>query len=268
MLYQNKGKLNQLSLTASNYAVLIDFDRTMTTIDSDDSWTVIQNPNFLNPDLSIKSNKLAQKYCPIEMDYHMPSEEKYSHMIDWYTQVLDLYYQYGLTKEKLISCVKYGNLTLREGLKDFLFTLHHNHVPVIILSAGIGNVIEEVLTLHHCFYDNIHIISNFFTFQDNTLLPFSNPILHTCNKTIKTLPNPLIQILKQKEYFLLFGDFIEDIHMVPKGYLPKTLSFGFLEKNINENLQPYRNAFDIVLTDNTSFYEVQNIIHSLMKNED
>ena len=267
ILYQNKEKLNQISLTASNYAVLIDFDKTMTTIDSDDSWTVIQNPNFLNPNLSVTSNKLAEKYCPIEMDYHMPPEEKYAHMVEWYTQVLDLYYQYGLTKDKLISCVKYGNLTLRSGLKDFLFTLSKNHVPVIILSAGIGNVIKEVLTLHHCFYENIYIMSNFLTFDHNKLLPFLGPIIHTCNKTISVLPTTITQKLEQKEHFLLFGDFIEDIHMVPKDDLPKTLSFGFLEKNVEENLTPYQNAFDIVLTDNTSFYEVQNIINSLAKNQ-
>lgn len=268
MLYQNKEKVKQILLTKTNYAVLMDFDKTMTTVDSDDSWTIIQNPKFLHPNLSLRSNKLAEKYCPIEMDYTIPPEEKYAHMVDWYAQVLDLYYQYGLTQDILISCVKCGHLTLRSGVKDFLFTLYKNHVPVIILSAGIGNVIEEVLNLHGCFYDNIHIISNFFTFQNNTMLPFCNPIIHTCNKTISTLPPTLTKILNQKNYFLLFGDFIEDIYMVPKKDLRKTLSFGFLEKNVKENLTPYRNAFDIVLTDNTSFYEVQDILHSLTENED
>ena len=62
MIYRNSEKMKRVSLTKTNYAVLIDFDKTMTTMDSDDSWTVIQNPNFLNPDLSISSNKLAKKY--------------------------------------------------------------------------------------------------------------------------------------------------------------------------------------------------------------
>lgn len=267
MILQNKEKIKQISLTSHNYAVLIDFDKTMTTMDSDDSWTVIQNPAFLDPNLSICSNTLAKKYCPIEMDYQIPQEEKYAHMVDWYTQVLDLYYQYGLTKDILISCVKCGNLTLRNGLKDFLFTLFKHQVPVIILSAGIGNVIEEVLTLHQCFYENIYIMSNFFTFEHNKLLPFSSPIIHTCNKNIATLPTTIKKKLEQKDYLLLFGDFIEDLYMVPKEFLPKTLSFGFLEKNIKQNLKPYQDVFDVVLTDNTSFYEVQDMINSLKINQ-
>lgn len=268
MIYRNSEKMKRVSLTKTNYAVLIDFDKTMTTMDSDDSWTVIQNPNFLNPDLSIRSNKLAKKYCPIEMDYHMPKEEKFSHMVDWYTQVLDLYYEYGLTKDTLSSCVKSGNLTLRSGLTDFLFSLYQAHVPVVILSAGIGNVIREVLALHNCLYDNIYIMSNFLTFEKNRLLPFSSPIIHTCNKTLSALPTTVTQKLNQKEYFLLFGDFIEDIHMVPKEDLRKTLSFGFLEKKVTENLRQYQNSFDIVLTDNTSFYEVQDMLDSLTEDED
>jgi len=44
--------------------------------------------------------------------------------------------------------------------------------------------------------------------------------------------------------------------------------FGFLEKKVTENLRQYQNSFDIVLTDNTSFYEVQDMLDSLTEDED
>ena len=68
MIYINENKLNNINLDSNNFYVVMDFDKTMTTIDSDDSWTVIQNPNILDPKLNTESLKLAEKYCPIEMD--------------------------------------------------------------------------------------------------------------------------------------------------------------------------------------------------------
>lgn len=264
MLYIKEEKLKQISLTPYNYAILIDFDKTMTTMDSDDSWTIIQNPNIMNPNLFIESSKLVDKYYPIEMDYNLSPEEKSSYMYDWYTQTLNLYYKYELTYDKLISCVKNGHIILRNGLKDFLYHSYQNNIPVVILSAGIGNVIEEALKLHGCLYDNITIISNFFSYENNMILPFNNSIIHTCNKSILALPDNIKQQIQNKDYFLLFGDYIEDINMVSKEDLKKTLSFGFLEKNVETNFNVYQNAFDIVLTDNSSFYDISNIISNMI----
>lgn len=264
MLYIKEEKLKQISLTPNNFYVIMDFDKTISTIDSEDSWTVIQNPKIMNPKLNIESTKLAEKYYPIEMDYTLASSLKSTYMQDWYLKTMNLYYQYGLTYDKLVECVKCGNITLRDGLKELLSYFYENKIPVIILSAGIGNVITQVLDLNACFYDNIHIISNFFSFENNMLMPFNEPILHTCNKKISTLPDHLKKQILDKEHILLFGDFIEDIHMVPKEDLYKTLSFGFLEKNVKANLEFYKNAFDIVLTDNCSFNEVRSILNNII----
>lgn len=263
MIYINEDKFNNINLNSTNFYVVMDFDKTMTTIDSDDSWTVIQNPNILNPNLNIESLELAKKYCPIEMDYSIEPNLKSSYMYDWYMSVMKLYYTYNLTYDKLLKCVKCGNLTLRNGLKDFLLNLNKNNIPVIILSAGIGNVIKEVLVLNNCFYDNIHIISNFFSFDNNKLLPFNNPIIHTCNKKMSNLPNNFEKEISTKKYILLFGDFIEDINMVSKDNLHRTLSFGFLEKNVETNLKSYQDAFDVVLTNNSSFDDVMNLLKKL-----
>ena len=259
MIYINEDKLNNINLSNSNFYVVMDFDKTMTTIDSDDSWTVIQNPNILDPKLSIESLKLADKYCPIEMDYSLDFNLKSNYMYDWYISVMELYYKYHLTYDKLLKCVKCGNVSLRKGLKKLLLNFNKNNIPVIILSAGIGNVIEQVLILNDCLYDNIHIISNFFSFNNNVLLPFNNPIIHTCNKRLSSLPSNFEKEISNKEYILLFGDFIEDINMVSKDDLYRTLSFGFLEKNVEANLESYKDAFDIVLTGNASFDDAISI---------
>lgn len=265
MLYIKEEKLKQISLTSHSFAVLMDFDKTISTIDSEDSWTVIQNPSFVSPKIKMESTKLLEKYYPIEMDYHLSLDEKSSYMYRWYTEVLNLYYKYGLTYDKLISCVQYGKIVFRNGVKELFFDFYKNKIPVVILSAGIGNVIALFLELNHCLYDNIHIVSNFLSFKDNALLPIHHNIIHTCNKTLSLLPDILQNQVCKKDAILLFGDYIEDIKMVPKDFLNKTLSFGFLEKNVDANLDLYRNSFDVVLTDNASFYDIRDMINKLIE---
>lgn len=47
MFFINKIKVNNFHLNNNNFFVLMDFDRTITTESSLDSWTVLQNSNFM-----------------------------------------------------------------------------------------------------------------------------------------------------------------------------------------------------------------------------
>ena len=50
--------------------------------------------------------------------------------------------------------------------------------------------------------------------------------------------------------------------MVPKTNLTKTLTIGFLNKKVEENLVNYCEHYDIVLTNEEStFYEVEKIMN-------
>lgn len=55
-------------------------------------------------------------------------------------------------------------------------------VPVIILSAGIGNAIETFLNNEKCYYDNIYIISNFIEFKEDKMQKFTASLIHSMNK--------------------------------------------------------------------------------------
>lgn len=206
---------------------------------------------------------LYEKYAPIELDYSLDVDTKSNYMKNWYIEVMNLTYSYGLTYDILKKCVFYGNIIFRDGIKDFLYDLYIKNIPVIILSAGIGNVILETLKLNNCLYDNIYIVSNFIDFKNNLMLPFSSEIIHTCNKSINILSSHISNKIIDKDYILLFGDLIEDLNMINSKDLNKTFSFGFLEKNVDKNFEFYKNSFDVVLTDNSSFYDVKNILENL-----
>lgn len=240
----------------------MDFDKTITTSNGTDSWTILQNPSIMNPQFEKDSLLLYEKYGPLELDYTLDAVTKSNYMKEWYFSVMDLTYFYGLTYDKFLACVKYSNMPFRNGFKKFLSDLHHYNIPVIILSAGIGNVISQVLKLNDCFYDNVHVVSNFIKFENNKMLPFNDDIIHTSNKSIDKLPNYIFEEIKNKDYILLFGDLIEDLNMVHKEDLDKTISFGFLEKNVDNNFDVYKQHFDVVLTDNSSFNDVAKILKS------
>lgn len=264
MIYINKEKLNNIHLKDDNFYVILDFDETITTSDSLNSWSILENTNFINPDLKKESSKLVEKYYPIELDFTLDDASKSIYLEEWYYKNMDLLYKYQLTNDILVNCVKYSNNKFRNGFKSFLNTLYDKNIPVIILSAGIGNVIVELLKLNNCFYNNIYIISNFIKFDNTmTMLPFNDKIIHTSNKDINLLPINVANKIKDKNYILLFGNLIEDLNMVNKEDLSKTISFGFLEKNVDMNINRYRNSYDVVLTDNSSFDDVEGILSGL-----
>ena len=89
---------------------------------------------------------------------------------------------------------------------------------------------------------------------------FTDKMILSLNKSTINLPDNIKNSLKEKEYILLLGDLIDDICMVSKNDLYRTLTIGFLENKVEENMQFYNDNFDIVFTNNTSFEEVQKLI--------
>ena len=265
MIYiNNEEKVNKLKekMDKNNICIFLDYDKTITSSESEDSWATTANRKVMGQEISNDLDKLYEKYGPIELDYTIDEKEKEKYMIEWYVKSMDLYYTYHLTKEKLKKCINNSNLELREGVKDFLLKLYKNNVPVIIFSAGIGNVIEQFLKGKNCYYNNITIISNFIKFDENgNMIKFSDNMIHSLNKNIDKLGNlQLKEKIKAKEYRMVIGDLVEDIHMMGEYPESKSLKIGFLTKNIMENLEIYKKNFDIVLTEKNNFYDIENYI--------
>lgn len=212
MKYINTNKLEKIKLTRDNYYILLDFDKTVTSKESQDSWMAVIDFDIYGENCKKEIEALNNKYSPIELDYSLEDEKKRQYMVEWYQKSMDLLYKYQLSYSKLQKAIAKKPLILRKGAKDFLQKAASEKVPVIILSAGIGNVIEEFLKQEGCYYENIYIISNFVTFQEDNMQKFDKMLLHSMNKTIKgKVPNHVKKNLEQKEYTILCGDIIEDI---------------------------------------------------------
>ena len=224
MQYINQEKIKKIALTKSNFYVAIDFDRTITAKESCDSWDA--SGNILGEEFRKESSEKYKKYAPIELDYTISFEEKNKAMEEWYYGVMELFYKYHLTEEKLKESINNSQIILREGAKEFLQNMNKCNIPVIILSAGIGNVIEQFLKNNNCYFENMYIISNFIEFDEKgDIKKYNKPIVHTLNKTMKGhISEELNKKIKDKEFRLLLGDFIEDKNMVPIEEWDRTIS--------------------------------------------
>ena len=70
-------------------------------------------------------------------------------------------------------------------------------------------------------------------------------------------------MIKNKEYRIVIGDLIEDIKMAGNYPDDKLIKIGFLNQNVNENLEKYKEKFDIVLTkESQDFKKIREIVKS------
>ena len=259
MEYIKEEILKNIKLTKENVYILLDFDKTITTYNSLDSWGVAGMA--ADEGCEVEENKLYEKYRPIEMDYNISYEEKNRQMEIWYNSCMNLYYKYHLNKYKLQEAVKNSGLIFRKGAREFLQYTYENNIPVIILSAGVGSVIKEFLKEKNCFFDNIFLISNTFIYDENgNAYGLENSLIHTMNKTVERhLKGKIKEEFDKRPYKLLFGDTIEDINMTRKSEIEETIKVAFLDEM--DNLNKYQEKFDIVLTkEDATFDNARKII--------
>lgn len=244
MKYINSKKVDNIRLTKGNFYVLIDFDRTLTKGNSISGWRVLYYSNLLGDDFTRRYDEIHDK-----------------HNETWecrFKSYMDLLHEKNLDNQLIKEAVKKTDLELRDGAKEFLTKMHGINVPVIIISCSLKNVIKEYLEFNNCYYNNIFIYSNYCDIEENGKNDIYEVTPQSKNKI--TFSKELNEIIRTRNYALLFGDIVDDVNMVSKDKLNSTITVGFLDKKIEQNLELYKSTFDIVLTDNSSFKEIEDVI--------
>ncbi len=134
---------------ANRLQYVVDFDQTLTRahrdgVDVDCSWGVLENSPLLPSDYTTRSNALKSKYLPIEHDPHMTTEEKVPHIVEWYKKTNQLLQVCGLKRDMIPKLVEASSVELREGTEALLGGLVKSGVPVLVLSAGVGDLVVQV----------------------------------------------------------------------------------------------------------------------------
>ncbi len=257
MIYiNNKEKIE--TFNKDSFYVVADFDKTLTAGNSNSTWGVMANAGELGEEYSRRRTELYNHYRPIEIDVNLSDEEKSKFMEEWWKAHINLFYEYGLHEENIRKSLLNGGLKYRAGAKEFLKKMNEMQIPVIIISAGIGNVIEEFFRIENDVYENVSIVSNFINFKDGIIDGLKGNTIHALNKNIVKLDEKSKAKISNRKNILLLGDGLADLKMISETDMNKAITVGFLDEKIEENLETFNNNFDIVLSENGTFDEVNN----------
>uniref|UniRef100_A0A0E0NYW9 5'-nucleotidase n=1 Tax=Oryza rufipogon TaxID=4529 RepID=A0A0E0NYW9_ORYRU len=262
--------------------VIADFDGTLTRYWYDGSRG--QSSHGLlrqgNEEYDAKREELFEHYHPIEICPDIPLPEKAKLMEEWWEKTHALLIEGGLTYEAIRQSVADAKITFRDGVVKLFEFLEERDIPVLVFSAGLADIIEEVFRqkLHRSF-KNIKVVSNRMVFnEEGRLVSFKGKTIHVLNKNEHALdmaapvhdnlgdPNGYTDdysLVKKRTNVLLLGDHIGDLGMSDGLNYENRIAVGFLNNNIEKSLKDYSEAFDIVYLNDAPMVGVVELVSEL-----
>eukprot|EP00127_Corallochytrium_limacisporum_P007158 Clim_evm31s243 gene=Clim_evmTU31s243 len=270
--YRNKAEFDKklAAIKADGHQRLqfiTDFDMTLTKynvggVKGSSSHGIVENCPDLSKEYHAKAHGLFETYYPIEIDPNLTNEEKYPKMVEWWSKAHDALIEAGMRREYMERAVKEANLAFRNGVETALKCLRDANVPVLVFSAGLGDVIDEIFKQYMGGRDgNTHIIANWMKFNDNGLLiDFQGEIIHVFNKKEQTIHGEFAERVRQRQNVILCGDSQGDVHMADGVEAETVLKIGFLNHHIEKSLPIYKGIYDVVITNDAEFSFVNDIL--------
>lgn len=245
----------------NNIYVVADFDRTITKGSSKTSWSILSDNNLLPEEYGFERQQLYDYYRPIEVDEDIDMEVKIELVEEWFKKHIGLLVKYEVSEEIFENaCNNLNVMEFRNGAKELIEFLNENNIPLIIISAGIGNFIEKFLKNNNCLFDNIHIVSNKILFKDGIAVGVDNNIIHSLNKNEVSLPNEILNKLKNRKEVVLLGDQLSDLNMVNKANHDLVVSIGFMTEEQQSNTELFKSNFDIVCNLDEDYIDIMKIL--------
>uniref|UniRef100_K3X1Q3 5'-nucleotidase n=1 Tax=Globisporangium ultimum (strain ATCC 200006 / CBS 805.95 / DAOM BR144) TaxID=431595 RepID=K3X1Q3_GLOUD len=199
-----------------------------------------------------------------------------------WTKAHDLLIEYKLTKQQIVDAVAQSDLTFRAGFHELFGLLTRANVPVLIFSAGLYDVIHAVLekeykalsneesTAAPATPSNLHVVSNMMHFDEATgaITGFDGKLIHSFNKNASVvLDTPFWKQcqLEQRRNILLLGDSRSDFKMANglDFHDDEILRVGFLNTHVDDALDEYLTAYDVVLTHDASLLPIEALMQQL-----
>lgn len=257
---------------ADKIHIVSDFDRTLTKCFAGDKkinslMAQFRDKKYISEDYAKKAHELFEKYHPIEINPNISFEEKKKQMADWWKEHFELLVKSGLNERILDDFVENTEIYFREGVLEFLDILKNKNIPLIIISSsGLGTLIPKFLEKESKLYENIFAVSNVFEFDEKgNFVKVKEPIIHSLNKEESSLPDYVFEKIKDRKNVILLGDNLEDVQMISGFEYENLIKIGFLDENIEENLDVYKKTFDVIITEDGDFEFVNNLIIYLYK---
>ncbi|XP_078063515.1 cytosolic 5'-nucleotidase 3-like [Mustelus asterias] len=229
---------------------------------------IIHDSKLISDECKTELKNLLNIYYPIEIDPTRSIEEKLPQMIEWWTKVHELLVGQKIQKSKLAETVMESEAQLRDGYRTFFDRLHKNNVPVFIFSAGVGDILEEIIRQVGVYHQNVTVVSNFMDFDENGVLQgFKGEMIHIYNKREGALRNTEhFQHLTERCNVILLGDSLGDLSMADGVQtLENILKIGFLNDKVEQLLDKYLASYDIVLVSDETLDVANGILQHVLE---
>jgi 5'-nucleotidase len=250
--------------------VVSDFDGTLTPEYDEtgkrlpSNFALIRESGLLEPGYASKAKALFEYYHPFEVDPNLDLALKKDYMKTWWDSHLNLIIESGITADILMQISQKQSKVFRPKVDNFFEKLETLNVPLLIFSAGVGNIIDILLAENNIHKNsNVHTISNYFEFS-NGVVSVNKQIIHTFNKDETVLDGlTYMERIENRPNVLVLGNSLGDLGMSAGMNTGTILSIGFLDKPNIENgeLEKFQEAYDLVVTQSGDFTEVLEILN-------
>ncbi|CAO3670016.1 unnamed protein product [Rhizopus stolonifer] len=218
----------------------------------------------MTPEYKKESERIYNTYYPIEINQNMTHDEKVPYMIKWWTEAHESLVKQKLTKQDLVAMTEQHKLELRNGVDRVLKDCHERTIPFLVFSAGIGDIIENVLKREDLYFDTMHIVSNLMVFENDVCVDFKEPLIHVFNKSEFQLEtSPYHALIQKRSNVILMGDSMGDLQMSQGVEHSICLNIGFLNHDLATLEPKYAEAFDIVIVGDANMDPVIEILNSI-----
>lgn len=294
-------KLNLLAKDGKEKLLVVsDFDFTISRfhtkegVRANSCHKVLEDCGLLGPEYETKGQAVQKKYYGHEVDPNLDEATRHMYMEEWvhksHALLLDFHLTRTLLKKAVRLAIDREVMILRPHLQEFFGLLKAEQVPLLIFSAGIADVLEEVLHQHAIISQptdqDVTVISNRCIFADDDkegivvaainvdreavpppvetptdlLVGFHEPLINVFNKKSSAFVDnhPFFQRadIKTKQNLMLLGDSLGDLAMNEGMTVPdhRILRVGFLNDKVIERLDAYlASGFDILMFDDPGF---------------
>lgn len=258
MIKENQEKIELLKGKTKKLYVIADFDNTITAKECRTSMGIINHSGVFEKGFEEEHRKICNQYkikAIEETDKKIKNEMWNKTLYGFF----ELFQKYNLTENRLEEILQKSNMKFREGFLEFIKFLYQKEIPLIIISAGVANLIEKFLEKEGAFYDNITIVSNYISFDaQGKIQEIPQKIINPVNKNQVFFTKEIQQKLKGRENILVFGDRPDDIQMIEGKEPKKTCSIAFVNKQ--EEIGELKNKFNIVSEDSKILEVLQEVL--------
>ncbi len=263
MIIKNKSFESKIkNLKINNCYFVIDFDQTITTVDSPTTLSLFARSKFYPEEYMKERSANFDYYRPLELDPTIDYETKKALMEEWHNKTNDLLIKYGVRKSHIKEIIyDMKMLKIREYFIEFINYLNEMHVPIIISSSGCGNFIKEELIKDKCYSDNIYINSNFLEFDQDKIVATSKKVVNSMSKKNMVLPERIERAIIDKDFAIIIGDQVNDIEMAENLPKKEVIALGFLESGVEKNKKIFEEKFDVTFTENENFKSIEKVLN-------